>query len=114
MRLALWSALGLLASPLFSQTQVDVAIAQISVADLDVKANLRKVADTVAAARAAGADICLLPELIDVGFDEILTSRGGHNEWRHTLAHRDLNITRRHRSRHRSTGIKRYPVDVNA
>ena len=60
----------------FGET-VRVAICQIQVTDRDVSGNLAKVEDFVRQAAEASARICVFPELIDVGFGQIVKAPSG-------------------------------------
>ncbi|MCB9883508.1 MAG: hypothetical protein H6834_17105 [Planctomycetes bacterium] len=60
-----------------AQSTVTVAVCQVRAVDLDVKANLAKVASFVEQAHTAGADLCVFPELIDTGFDQVRTDQKG-------------------------------------
>ena len=81
--LLICSLAALFASPLpldgaaVRATQVRVAICQVQAVDGDLNGNLARVDSYVQQAAAAGAKICVFPELVDVGFGSIVTAPTG-------------------------------------
>ena len=65
------------APSVWAAATVRVAVCQIQVTDGDVAGNLAKAESYVQQAAAAGAEICVFPELIDVGFGSIVTAPTG-------------------------------------